>query len=299
MQQLEDLLSPLHDGVWEVVVRKNEVQTPLSEHWVRSRLNIPSPGTIASYRHGQYHLHETATEFRVHLDRYDPREHPILHLADDAPLVLMVIDTFAALISDSRKTLPSYTATELSEQAKTWRLIVLTGIVMLLLGTWIITEPVITFGSLLALLVPAGFFLLSIPFFKNAIHLRPFGIQSAGRLVLGFGIVLLGINALFAEVLELQSFVLLVLAAWTLASAWFSLGRTLHGPKAVPEGFWLRLVVGILSAMLAFLILFLPEAAIELLMLILGAVVLAIGLSLLVEGIGLWMRMQRRRPSEV
>ncbi|RQD82769.1 MAG: hypothetical protein D5R96_03910, partial [Methanocalculus sp. MSAO_Arc2] len=86
-----------------MVVGKTEVQAPLSEKWVLSRLNIPSPGTIASYRYGQYHLHETATECRVYLDRYDPREHPILHPADDAPLVLMVIDTLAALTSGPRK----------------------------------------------------------------------------------------------------------------------------------------------------------------------------------------------------
>ena len=35
-----------------------------------------------------------SAEWRVHLDRYDPKVHPLLHLVDDAPLLLMISDTF-------------------------------------------------------------------------------------------------------------------------------------------------------------------------------------------------------------
>ncbi|HEU17517.1 MAG TPA: hypothetical protein ENO06_02160, partial [Methanolinea sp.] len=65
-------------------------------------LNIPSPGTIASYRKGLYHVHETTTEWRVHLDRRDPKVHPVWHLIDDAPLLLMIGGTFRALFMDVR-----------------------------------------------------------------------------------------------------------------------------------------------------------------------------------------------------
>ena len=51
---------------------------------------------------GQYDVHETATEWRVHLDNHDPKYHPLLHLIDDAPLLLMIGDTFVTLVSGTR-----------------------------------------------------------------------------------------------------------------------------------------------------------------------------------------------------
>ena len=70
MAVIEDFLQPLHEGIWEVTIPRTLVTEPFGSGWVRSRINIPTPGTIDSYRNGQYHLHETSTEFRVHLDRY-------------------------------------------------------------------------------------------------------------------------------------------------------------------------------------------------------------------------------------
>ena len=85
--------------MWEVAIPKESVTVPLDAGWKKSALNVPSPGTIASYRKGQYHVHETKDEWKVHLDRYDPDEHPVMHLLDDAPLLLMIGDTFITLIS--------------------------------------------------------------------------------------------------------------------------------------------------------------------------------------------------------
>src|SRR5512138_2059168 len=103
MTMLDEFLEPLDHGVWEVTVPRGRVTTPLPAAWALSRINVPSPGTLASYRNGRYHAHETATEWRVHLDRYDPKEHPVLHLADDAPLLLMISDTFMTLIMETRR----------------------------------------------------------------------------------------------------------------------------------------------------------------------------------------------------
>ncbi len=50
MSELEDFLAPLHQGVWEVIVLKEDVTEPLGQDWVKSQFNLPSPGTIASYR---------------------------------------------------------------------------------------------------------------------------------------------------------------------------------------------------------------------------------------------------------
>ncbi len=235
MQRLEDLLGPLHEGVWEVVVPKSEVASPLSENWVLSRMNIPSPGTLASYRFGQYHLHETASEYRVHLDRYDPKEHPVLHLADDAPLVLMVIDTISALLIDSKKVLVRDTSEVLSDQAKAWKLVAFCGIFMLLFGIRILAEPLITFDNLTRIIIPLLFLALSYPFLKSSFILGPFRIRSIGRLIIGLGIALLAVSSFFSEPDELAGTFLFVLGVWTFASAWLSLKRVLRGKKAVPE----------------------------------------------------------------
>jgi len=292
MQRLEDLLEPLHEGVWEVVVPKGEVAFPLSENWVLSRMNVPSPGTLASYRFGQYHLHETATEYRVHLDRYDPKEHPVLHLADDAPLVLMVIDTISALVTDSKKALVRNTREVLSEQAKAWKLVLLCGIFMFLFALQILTDPFITFGSLLRILIPLLFLALSYPFLKTALVIRPFRIRSIGRFIIGLGIALFAISSFFSDPEELAGTFLFVLAVWTFASAWLSLKRVIKGKKAVPEGFWLRLAVGILSLIVAFMTLIAPDAIIEILMYILAGIAVLFGIYLLAVGLALRKRMK-------
>ena len=102
MTKIEDYLEPLHNGVWEVEIPKEDVTEPLSDDWKKSPINVPTPGTIASYRNGQYHVHETKTEWMVHLDRYDPKLHPVLHLMDDAPLFLMISETLVMLSSEAR-----------------------------------------------------------------------------------------------------------------------------------------------------------------------------------------------------
>ncbi|HIJ06656.1 MAG: Uncharacterized protein XE11_0138 [Methanomicrobiales archaeon 53_19] len=296
MQRLEDLLKPLHEGVWEVVVPKSGVASPLSENWVISRMNIPSPGTLASYRFGQYHLHETASEYRVHLDRYDPKEHPVLHLADDAPLVLMVIDTVSALLIDSKKAFVLDTPGLLSEQAKAWKLVAFCGIFMLLFGIRILTEPFITFDGLTRIIIPLLFLALSYPFLRSAFVMRPFRLRSIGRFIIGLGIALLALSSFFSEPDELAGIFLFVLAIWTFASAWISLKRVLKGKKAVPEGFWLRLAVGILSLVVAFMTVIAPDAIIEILMYLLAGIALLIGIYLLAEGMALRKRMRVSNP---
>lgn len=295
MQRLEDLLAPLHKGVWEVVVPKETVISPLGEQWVRSRINIPSPGTVASYRYGQYHLHETATEYRVHLDRYDPKKHPILHLTDDAPLVLMVIDTISALAMDSKKALKRDTQVVLFEQTKAWQLMIVTAIFMLFFGILIISEPFIVFGNLITLIVPVVFLALSIPFLHSAISVRPVRLRSIGHLILGVGIALTGLSSIFYEQEELILLFLFILAGWTFASAWISIKRAFRGRNAVPEGFTIRLVVGILSLIVAVMIFFVPEAIIGILMIIFAGIAVLFGVYLFAEGMALRRRMQTQK----
>jgi len=118
---LDDFLEPLSQGIWEVVIPKDTVTEPLDTGWRKSAINVPSPGTIASYRKGRFHVHETKTEWRVHLDRYDPKKNPVMHLVDDAPLILMISDTFMTLVMDTKRTAIRNTADILRTQRFIWQ----------------------------------------------------------------------------------------------------------------------------------------------------------------------------------
>jgi hypothetical protein len=97
MPALMDFLDAIHQGVWEVVVPKEEVTEPVEGLWKKSPVNVRTPETIASFRNGQYHAHETEQDYRVHVDRYDLEKNPVMHLVDDAPLALMIFETLETL----------------------------------------------------------------------------------------------------------------------------------------------------------------------------------------------------------
>lgn len=293
MQRIEDLLGPLHEGVWEVVIPKDEVERLSEPQWVRSKINIPTPGTIASYRSGQYHLHETATEYRVHLDRYDPKKHPFLHLIDDAPLVLMIVDTVAALATDSRSALRN-TGSILEEQKKAWRLMILTGLFLILLGGWMASEPSTTFDSITRLIVPLILIGISIPFLRAGASIHPLRIQSKGRLILGSGIAFIGFSAFFEEPEWTAGVLLLVVTAWTFASAWVSFGHTFRIRKGGLQEVIPRFLVGTSSLLVAGTAFFAPDTVIIVLVFILAGIAILFGCYLILEGIAFWRRMKRR-----
>ena len=79
---------------------------------------------------GRFHVHETKTEWRVHLDRYDPQKNPLMHLVDDAPLLLMISDTFMTLVMDTKRTEIKKTADILRTQRFIWQEQVVFGLVL-------------------------------------------------------------------------------------------------------------------------------------------------------------------------
>ncbi|MCP1714393.1 uncharacterized membrane protein HdeD (DUF308 family) [Methanocalculus alkaliphilus] len=294
MQRIEDLLGPLHEGVWEVVIPKDSVQRLPDTRWTRSRINVPTPGTIASYRSGQYHLHETATEYRVHLDRYDPKKHPFLHLIDDAPLVLMIVDTVAALVTDSRNALGN-TGSILEEQKKAWKLMILTGLFLILLGGWMASEPSSTFDSITRYIVPLILIGISIPFLRSGIDIHPFRIQSVGRLILGTGIAFIGFSAFFEEPEWTAGVLLLVVTVWTFASAWVSFGHTFRVRRGGLQEVAPRFLVGALSLLVAIAALFAPDTIIIALVFILAGIAILFGCYLILEGVAFRRRMKKPR----
>lgn len=287
MTRLDDCLEPLHRGVWEVIVPKESITEPLDSGWKRSAINVPSPGTRASYRKGRYHVHETGTEWRVHLDRHDPGTSPLLHLVDDAPLILMIGDTFMTLITETRRAELRNTGDILRLQRFIWQQQVVIGLVLLLAGLHILKNPFTFFRNIfeviipvaiisLAILVLAGDFIMKIPEPFRAMNIRQ-----------GAGILCAGILAYILPLVLWVILVLAVLALWMTASAAILLRQVAKGRPAVPEGFYHRMAIGVLSLAAAVLVVVSPAGILAILVLIVGTVMLLLGLSIVVSGLRL------------
>jgi uncharacterized membrane protein HdeD (DUF308 family) len=290
VSKLDDFLEPLNHGVWEVSVPKESVTEPLGEKWEKSTFNFPSPGMIASYRNGRFHAHETKTEWQVHLDRHDPKVHPILHLVD-SPILLMISSTFLTLIKDTRVTKNVDTEELLKIQRSVWRDLVFFGVFFLLVGVFIIFNPMTFFRSLFTLLVPISIIGLAIVII--AWSFRPGGsdVNRKGDFRLGVVVLCVGIIALVLPLAVWGMLLLSILAIWMFSSAVMMFGHVMKGRHTVPEGFYTTLIVGILSLSFAILIFVNPSGSLELLTIILGVIVFLLGLTLLVNGLQLrtWM----------
>lgn len=290
---LDEFLRPLHEGVWEVIVPKESVTEPLDPGWKKSRINIPSPGTVACYRKGQYHVHEQQTEWHVHIDNYDPKVHPVLHLIDDAPLLLMVGDTVVTLIAGTRKK----TGNEqeiLEDQERSWKEQVLAGALLILGGVFIFANPSLMFRAIIHILVPL--FIAGLGFITSlqGLSFRPVRIRPGGALWRGIGIVVAGIIAFFLPLALWTGVILGLLTLWMFASAIILLARARKGRTAIPEGFASRVTIAILSLMIGVLIFLNPKDLFQVIVMTVGVIAFLLGLMLLVNGVRLRNRMTGR-----
>jgi uncharacterized membrane protein HdeD (DUF308 family) len=291
MSRLDDFLEPLHHGVWEVDIPKDSVTEPLDPGWEVSKINIPSPGTIASYRKGQHHVHETATEWRVHLDNHDPKHHPLLHLIDDAPLLLMIGDTLVTLVSGAR----NKTGDEqriLEGQTRAWKTQITTGLIIIVIGLFVITKPWLSFRGTVRIFVPLVMIGLGLFTTLRSVGMDPFRILDQRLFYRGLVVAAAGMLAFYLPLYAWVNGLLVVVFVWMLASAVILLGRARKGRTAIPEGFVSRVVIAIISLCLAVVMFIYPIAFVALLMLIGGIVVLLIGVTLLLNGIRLKRRME-------
>ncbi|MBP2132691.1 uncharacterized membrane protein HdeD (DUF308 family) [Methanomicrobium sp. W14] len=287
MPKLDDFLEPLNKGVWEVTVPKESVTEPLSKEWKNSSINVPSPGTIASYRNGQYHVHETEMEWKVHLDRHDPEKHPFLHLVDDAPLLLMIGDTFITLISSLKIKKTDTTNEILEKQSREWRLQVISGLFLILIGADIISDPIGVFAQITSVVIPLILIIFGVAVIIGGIFNLKKEKFLEGDVPGGIIIMSAGVIASFLT-LKLWIFILtVVLSIWMFASAVFLLWRVRKGRSAVPEGFYSRMVIGIFSLVLVISVFYVPGSIISILMMTVGLIVTLIGIVLTVNGLHL------------
>jgi hypothetical protein len=287
MTSIEDFLQPLHEGIWEVKIQKDQVSKPLGSDWVTSPVNIPTPGTIASYRNGQYHLHETSTEFRVHLDRYDPVHHPIMHLVDDAPLLLMISETFITLISFTRRAVNSSVAEQLQQQTTTFRNHLIMGVLIIIFGACFLLLPDLIFYGVTALIIPVIVFFAGLITLLEGFSFRPVKMTDRNEAIRGGCIILISL-VLTAIPARLWSIcILIVITIWMFASALILFKRIIHGRKAVPEGFFSRLLIGAGSLILGVFSFLAPAQVFYFLLDILGIMTMILGGSITLLGIRL------------
>ncbi len=286
MSTLESFLDALHQGVFQVIVPKAVVTEPIEPHWKRSSINVPSPDTIASYRRGQYHAHETVLEYRVHMDRYDPEKNPIMHLIDDAPLVLMVHDTMETILVTARDATRKDSVQRLADQRMSWRLRMGLGAVLVAMGTLLLLSAFYGTGSFFAVILPSLVFLLGLLAVFKGIrqrgrkeHVKKDVIR--GSVVAGTGIVLF----IFWELYLLL--ILLILAIWLFSSAGVTLLRVVRERSNLTKGFWYTLGLGVSSLVLGILAVTLPGDLVRLLVLLLAGIVLMAGVFMVMDAYGL------------
>jgi uncharacterized membrane protein HdeD (DUF308 family) len=294
MARLDDFLQPLEEGVWEVIIDKEEVTEPL-EGWSKSSFNLPTPGVIASYRKGQYHVHETKYEWRVHKDRYDPEEKPFMHLVDDAPLVFLLGGTFNALLFDTKSSLTKDPMQFLEEYKVAWQLLLITGIALIVVGAYIGLDPLRIFLRTIEYAIPIIILAFAALLVYNGLRVRPLGKATLKRISFGLGLAILGFFTIFFDLIWILTIFILIIAIWGFMSAFVSIKRTVKGRLATPEGFYRRLGLGIFSLALAILVIFSPAFVVAALMYIIAIVIMLIGLLMIIDSFGIRTAMKQLR----
>lgn len=281
-----EYLDALHQGVWEVVIPKEEVTEPLGDRWKKSPVNVPTPETIASYRNGQYHAHETEKDYRVHVDRYDPAKNPVMHLVDDAPLALMIFETLETLTvsaKDAKREDPVARIVNLrlsgGMRMALGALVFAIGFVLLLLafGTTVLLFEVI---------VPALVALAGVVTLANGIRLRARGEHAKKDVVRGLALIAGGVLLYFFWVFYVILLVL-ILAVWFLSSAAVTLARVVRTRGRLPQGFAFTLGLGLVSLLFAYWAFVDPVRLVKILVLVLGLIMLIAGIFLITDGYGL------------
>ncbi len=286
MSTLESYLDALHRGVFQVVVPKALVTEPLEPAWKRSAINVPSPGTIASYRKGQYHAHETVSEYHVHMDRYDPEKNPIMHLIDDAPLLLMIRETMETIFVTGRDTLQRDPLQRLADQRMSWRLRICLGAVLLAIGAilllLVIGKTVLFFAVILPSLVLILGLLTIVEGIRGREHREHAGKKVVqGGILAGAGLVLFAFWELYLVL------ILLALMVWFLSSAAVTLLRAVRERRKLTKGFGYTLGLGMSSLALGVLAITLPRGLVEILLTLLAGLTLMAGAFTLLDAWGL------------
>ena len=160
------------------------------------------------------------------------------------------------------------------------------------MGLFIINNPLNFFRSLFEQIIPLAIICLAVILLVRPFRTRLPEKYRAVDLSRGVGIFCAGIFAWYLPLALWVVSILVILAVWMIASAGILLKRVAKGRHAVPEGFYSRMAIGIISLVLAVLLFVSPAGILKLLVEILGAVTLLLGITLCINGLRLrrWMK---------
>ena len=243
-------------GKWSS--QKHQFQSPLARDGKNPRSMSPRPAPLP--------VTETASSMRVRRGTngksisiaIDPDVHPLLHIIDDAPLLLMIAGTVGTLIHEAPAHPVDDTERIFKEQQVSWQRQVLIGVAFLLVGAHIISEPLQFFSG--------------IPDHHPAVPVRSQGSypleKSSGPssgsdygegIVQGICIMGAGGIAAFLPDMLWSLVILTVLGVWSCASAVILLAQSFKGRNSLPENFFGRIVIGGCSLLFALLLFIVPQ----------------------------------------
>ena len=136
-----------------------------------------------------------------------------MHLVDDAPLLLMISDTFMTLVMDTKRTEIKKTADILRTQRFIWQEQVVFGLVLGLVGLFIINNPLNFFRSLFEQIIPLAIICLAVILLVRPFRTRLPEKYRAVDLSRGVGIFCAGIFAWYLPLAMWVVFILVILAS--------------------------------------------------------------------------------------
>jgi uncharacterized membrane protein HdeD (DUF308 family) len=286
MPALMDFLDALHQGVWEVIIPKEDVTEPLVPAWKRSVINVPSPETLASYRNGQYHAHESEEDYRVHLDRYDPEKNPVMHLVDDAPLALMIFETLETLAVSAKDAKHENPVARIADLRLSGGMRMALGGLVIAIGAVLLLLALGNVALLFHVIIPALVAVAGMMMLAHGVVLRARGVHGKKDIVRGLALIAGGVllYLLWRFYLVL---LLLILAVWFLTSAAVTLVRFVSTRGKLPQGFAFTLVLGAASLLFGYWAFVEPERLVRVLVLVLGVITVLAGAFLLIDGYGM------------
>jgi uncharacterized membrane protein HdeD (DUF308 family) len=276
MPSIEDFVQDLSKDKNEVSVPKDKV-TELSPGWYVSKYNLPHKGSKGSWRNGLLHAHDMGDHYSVHLDRVDPKEHGIGHMIQDAPLMLFLWTGFR----DASKSMNEEKVESREVPSSKWMPHVAIGLALLLIGIIIAADNalalnLIYFAAASALLVLGAVFIWK-------------GLGIKQKKMVWISILIGVITTIMAVVIfyypSIASWVLLLaLAVWTLGSGLFLIfGR---GDKLLFDtGSITPIVMGIVSLMLAIILVFYPASGLNVVITLAGLMIAFMGLMQIAAGV--------------
>jgi hypothetical protein len=147
--------------------------------------------------------------------------------------------------------------------------------------------PDLTFYGLTLFIIPTVVFFAGLLTFFSGISYRPLKVKDKSDLIIG--ICIIGVSMILFGV-PTDSWIicmLLVISAWMFTSSIVLLRRILHGRRAVPEGFISRLLISVVSFILAAIGFLYPVPFFYFFLDILGVLTMILGATILTVGVKL------------